>query len=199
MSSRRRLDDAMKADHRNAGLQVECQIRSPARFAEEVVPLQDHRLRMRARLALKRRLSPELRDAIRRRRMRYLHRRAGTSPVPKSALPPDPKVDAGALVRVRSREEIEATLDPGGKLKGCGFLEEMAPYCGTTQRVLKPVRRFVDERDYRVKTTRGIYLLDGAMCHGAAPFGECDRGCLYFWRGEWLERIPEGEGEPAAS
>jgi hypothetical protein len=60
------------------------------------------------------------------------------------------------------------------------------------------VRRFVDERDYRVKKARNIYLLDGAMCKGAAPFGPCDRGCLYFWRGEWLERVAASEGtEPS--
>jgi hypothetical protein len=175
---------------------VECQIRSPARFSEGILPLLDHRLRMRARLALKRRLSPEVREALRRRRMRYLHWRAGSSPVPAAALPPDPAFEAGELVRVRGREEIMATLDPGQKLRGCGFLEEMAPYCGTTQRVLKPVRQFVDERDLRMKKARGIYLLEGAMCHGAAPFGECDRGCLYFWRGEWLERLPGAGGPP---
>jgi hypothetical protein len=113
-------------------------------------------------------------------------------------VPPVEEFEAGALVRVRSHEQIMATLDPGGQLKGCGFLEEMVPYCGTTQRVLKPVRRFVDERDYRVKKARNIYLLDGAMCEGAAPFGPCDRGCLYFWRGEWLERVAASEGtEPS--
>ncbi|MGV3759911.1 MAG: hypothetical protein ACO1PW_10290 [Actinomycetota bacterium] len=139
-----------------------------------------------------------MRDRIRRSKIRVLHWKAGTTPVPRDELPPDPGLEAGELVRVRSREEILATLDPGGKLRGCGFLEEMVPYCGTTQRVLKPVRRFVDERDYTVKKARGIYLLDGAMCHGAAPFGECDRGCLYFWRGEWLERADEEKAAPAA-
>jgi hypothetical protein len=106
---------------------------------------------------------------------------------------------AGEVVQIRSRGDIEATLDPSGKLKGCGFLEEMAGYCGTTQTILKPVRRFVDERDYRVKTARSIYLLDGVMCEGAAPFGPCDRGCLYFWRGEWLKPVDDDGKEGAES
>lgn len=96
---------------------------------------------------------------------------------------------AGHAVRVRSREEIQATLDDWGYLKGCGFMEEMWPYCGTNQRVLKPVQRFLDERDYRVKKTRGIVLLEGLHCEGTIDYGRCDRHCYYFWREEWLDAV----------
>lgn len=96
---------------------------------------------------------------------------------------------AGDAVRVRSRESIAETLDTWGELKGCGFLPEMWRYCGTTQHVLKPVQRFVDERDRRVKKASGLYLLDDVMCEGTEWFGRCDRSCLYFWRREWLERV----------
>ena len=68
-------------------------------------------------------------------------------------------------------------------------MNEMTAFCGTTQVVLKRVGRFVDERDLRVKTSRGIVLLEGAMCQGTADFGGCDRSCLYFWREEWLQEI----------
>jgi hypothetical protein len=94
---------------------------------------------------------------------------------------------AGDLVRVRSREEIQATLDHFDELKGCGFLDGMWQYCGTTQRVLKPMEIFLDERDYRVKKCRGIVLLEGLMCQGTEEYGRCDRSCLFFWREEWLE------------
>jgi hypothetical protein len=96
---------------------------------------------------------------------------------------------AGQLVKVKSREEIEATLDRWNYLKGCGFMEEMWPYCGTTQRVHKPVEKFLDERDYRVKKTRGIVLLEGLQCEGTVDYGRCDRSCYYFWREEWLEPV----------
>ena len=43
---------------------------------------------------------------------------------------------AGQPVRIKSREAIQATLDPWNYLKGCGFMEEMWQYCGTRQRVL---------------------------------------------------------------
>jgi hypothetical protein len=95
----------------------------------------------------------------------------------------------GDWVRVRSREEIQETLNRWKELKGCAFLEYMDQYCGTTQRVLQVMERFLDERDYRVKKTRGIILLEGVICHGTPVFGRCDRCCHLFWREEWLEKI----------
>ena len=96
---------------------------------------------------------------------------------------------AGDLVRLRSRQEIEATLDRWKELKGCAFLEYMGQYCDTTQRVLQVMERFLDERDYHVKKCKGIILLEGVICHGTPVFGRCDRCCFLFWREEWLEKI----------
>jgi hypothetical protein len=130
-----------------------------------------------------------------RRRIRYLRNTLSRT---GGVASPAAKTDAGAasrglvagqLVRVKSREEIQATLDRWNYLKGCGFMEEMWPYCGTTQRVLKPVERFLDERDYRVKKTRGIVLLEGLQCEGTMDYGRCDRSCYYFWREEWLDPV----------
>ena len=93
------------------------------------------------------------------------------------------------LVRVRSRDEIQATLDRWNRLKGCTFMEEMWPYCGTIQRVYKRVEKFLDERDYLIKRCKGIVLLEGIMCEGTKNFGQCDRSCFYFWKEEWLEKL----------
>jgi hypothetical protein len=98
-------------------------------------------------------------------------------------------LQAGDRVRVKSWGEIKATLNNWNQLKGCSFMEEMLPYCGTTQRVLKPVRKFLDERDYLVKKSKGILILDGVFCEGTIDFGSCDRTCFFFWREEWLENI----------
>jgi hypothetical protein len=95
----------------------------------------------------------------------------------------------GDLVKVKTLDEIKATLDGWNELRGCMFMDAMAEYCGTTQQVLQPVERFVDERDYRVKKARGITLLVGLVCHGTPGYGRCDRACYYFWRNEWLEKI----------
>ncbi len=109
-----------------------------------------------------------------------------------------PTLNAGDLVRVRSVEEIKATLNHWGILKGCMFMpNEMSMYCGTTQRVVKRMERFVDERDYRVKKCNGIILLEGLNCQGTTDYGRCDRNCFFFWREEWLEKIDENTGRPA--
>lgn len=109
----------------------------------------------------------------------------------RPAVPASPTcpLQAGDLVRVRPQAEIEATLNHWRQLKGCTFMPEMAQYCGTVQRVLKRMERFVDERDLRAKRATGIVLLEGVLCQGTADFGPCDRACHLFWREEWLEKI----------
>jgi hypothetical protein len=95
----------------------------------------------------------------------------------------------GDLIRVRSFEEIKRTLDPFGELKGCAFLQEMRQYCGTEQKVFKVMHRFMDERDYKMKKTRGLILLENVFCSGTPVFGPCDRSCFLYWREEWLEKV----------
>lgn len=107
----------------------------------------------------------------------------------QASLPVTVSLKVGDHVRVRSWEEIQATLDPFKELKGCAFLAEMKQFCGTTQTVFQVMERFLDERDYKVKKVRGIVLLDGIICRGTPVFGRCDRSCLLFWREEWLEKI----------
>lgn len=109
-------------------------------------------------------------------------------PIPVSG-DPTAHLQARDWVRVRSKEAIDFTLDPFKELKGCAFLDYMEPYCGTIQQVLKPVERFLDERDYKVKKSKGVVLLAGAICQGTPVFGRCDRGCHLFWREEWLEKV----------
>lgn len=95
----------------------------------------------------------------------------------------------GDIVKVRSFGEIKSTLNPFGELKGCAFLAQMRQYCGTQQRVFKSMNYFLDERDYKVKKTRGLVLLENVFCNGTPVFGTCDRSCFLFWREEWLEKI----------
>ncbi len=101
----------------------------------------------------------------------------------------------GDIVRVRSRNEIQATLSRWNGLGGCAMMEEMWSYCNTRQRVFKRVAQFLDERDYLIKKTSGIVLLEGVICNGTIDFGKCDRSCYFFWREEWLERITGEEGK----
>lgn len=105
-------------------------------------------------------------------------------------------MNQGDWVKVRSFNEIQAGLNSWRQLKGCTFMTEMAEYCGSIQSVYKVMETFVDERDYTLKKSKGIILLNGVMCGGTAEFGKCDRACLHFWRKEWLEKIDEPESVP---
>lgn len=108
---------------------------------------------------------------------------------PQQTVYPLQNLQAGDMVRVRSKEEIYSTLDFEKKFHGCTFLDCMGEYCGTTQRVYKPMIRFLDERDFKFKKTRGIVLLENVFCDGNLVFGHCDRSCFLFWREEWLEKM----------
>ena len=161
----------------------ECQIHGLEQMSEPLGRIEVvWQLRHKLKRVLKRRLR-YLRNRLS-RTGRTAHAPAGTE---KTAA--GQALVAGQAVRVKSREEIQATLDPWNYLKGCGFMEEMWPYCGTQQRVLKPVRRFLDETDYRFKRPRGIVFLEGVTCKGTHDYGRCDRNCFYFWREEWLEKV----------
>jgi hypothetical protein len=108
---------------------------------------------------------------------------------PTKSLPNVSVLQAGDLVRVRSWEQIQRSLNPFKELKGCAFLPEMKQYCGSTQRVLQVMERFLDERDYKMKKVRGVVLLENTICRGTPVFGRCDRCCHLFWREEWLEKV----------
>ncbi len=171
-----------------------CQISSLRLLANGDGKAPPRSLVKRLKLVMRRHLSPDRERAFKKwsnNLINNLYRLVSRHPKPivQSISTFTRDLQAGDWVRVRSLEEIEATLNHWRQLRGCTFIPEMAAYCGTTQRVLKRVERFVDERDLRVKTSKGIVLLEGVMCKGTADFGSCDRSCLYFWREEWLEKI----------
>lgn len=145
------------------------------------------------KILLTRQLGPARKRAIKHYASRILDavsrlsgRKREFAPLPVEDVLP---LRAGDLVRVKSREEIEATLDYFHGLKGLVFMSEMWQYCDTQQRVFKPLVRFVDERELQVRKARGIVLLERLVCTGTGGFGPCDRSCFFFWREEWLEKI----------
>ncbi len=142
------------------------------------------------RLWIRKLLGPQAIKALKNFANQVIDRSA--HPASTSVPQPDlqsPPLQAGDTVRVRSLAEVNASLNHWRQLKGCSFAPEMEKYCGTTQKVLKPVRRFVDERDFRVRKARNLVLLEGINCQGTANLGACDRNCFYFWREEWLEKV----------
>ena len=175
---------------------LNCQIPCLQLVAEGIAQGPPKSFSRRIKLIVRRRLSPSKERTFKNRTNDLINRcceLTGKSTKPAASPPKTPpaKLKAGDWVRVRSIKEIEATLNHWRQLKGCAFMPEMAEYCGTNQRVLKRMTRFVDERDLRVKKASGIILLEGVMCQGTAEFGSCDRSCFVFWREEWLEEIED--------
>jgi hypothetical protein len=171
-----------------------CQIQCIPKMSVGIEDTSSHSLAKLLKLVLKRRLNHRVKRSLKRFTVSIanilrgvIDRKEETSAW--SAAATLRALAAGDRVRVRSLEEIRETLNMWNELKGCAFFPEMEPYCGTTQIVLKPVNRFVDERDYQIKKCKGVVLLEDVICDGTATYGKCDRACFFFWREEWLERI----------
>lgn len=95
----------------------------------------------------------------------------------------------GEMVRIKTKEQIEATLNEKGLNRGMGFAEEMARYCGRTARVQGRVNRCLDEKTGKMLTMKNpCILLQDIVCAGA-DFGNCPRQAMTFWREIWLERV----------
>ena len=106
-------------------------------------------------------------------------------PTPTSHLDLQP----GEMVRIKSREQIEATLNQGRLNRGLGFEEEMARYCGRTARVQARVTKCLDEKTGRMLTMKSpCIVLEGLVCAGVYH-GSCPRQFIPFWREIWLERV----------
>ena len=71
------------------------------------------------------------------------------------------------MVRIKSREQIEATLNQDRRNRGLGFDEEMARFCGRTARVQARVTKCMDEKTGRMLTMKNpCIVLEGIVCAG---------------------------------
>ena len=188
-------DGTKETREMNAGAdRVDCQIFTLGGMGQGLADVPPESFTRRLKLTIRRRLNPRAErrlKAISDDLMNWARNATGRSSRPASHATGASAVSlaTGDWIRVRPGEEISATLNNWRQLKGCTFMPEMEQYCSTTQRVFKPLTRFVDERDLRVKKSSGIVLLEGVICQGTAEFGRCDRSCLLFWREEWLEKV----------
>ncbi len=94
-------------------------------------------------------------------------------------------------VRVRSKKEIQATLNPENKLDGCLFMEEMWGYCGREFVVEQKVDYLFNENNYTMAQARDVVILKDVRCSGtvAAFHHKCDRYCSLLWKTAWLDKI----------
>jgi hypothetical protein len=102
----------------------------------------------------------------------------------------------GDLVRIKSKEEIEATLDTTGRNRGLSFDGEMSNYCGRTARVRARVNRLIEESNGEMIDIKSdCILLEGVVCAGDYH-RFCTRAIFPYWREIWLEKI---DGAPDAN
>lgn len=102
----------------------------------------------------------------------------------------------GDWVEVKGLVEIVQTLDADGTLDGLPFMPEMVQYCGRQFRLGRRARKSCLEYVSHNVTTIGIrefcgdslWVIDGLRCSGNDHDG-CQRGCLIFWKSEWLRKL----------
>lgn len=116
--------------------------------------------------------------------------------IPIGTTTPTAKLDLkpGELVRIKSKMEIEKTVDKNGKNRGLSFDKEMAPYCGSIVRVRSSVEMIIDEKTGRMRHMKQpCVMLEGVVCN--AWYTECRLMCPRlipsYWREAWLERVEE--------
>jgi hypothetical protein len=118
-------------------------------------------------------------------------------------------LEPGEVVRVKSRAEIEATLDHQRSNKGLKMGDEMARCFGRQFEVRDRVDRIIDERTGEMREMRDTVTLRnirsesmhgadlGCLCTG--QLGDCPRSELMYWREIWLDRIDGTGDEPVAA
>ena len=123
------------------------------------------------------------------------------TPVKRGKIPlnqPEPvaylNLQPGELIRIKSHEEILATINSDNRNRGLTFDAEMVSYCGGTYRVLARAERFLDEKTGRLKSLKTpAVILEGTICQ--SRFSKCRMFCprsIYgWWREIWLERMEE--------
>lgn len=128
-----------------------------------------------------------------------LRRRWGLKPEPhvngrcESGTPAEriPGLRPGDWVQIKSKEEIEETLDPMQRNRGLFFDVEMLPYCGRKMRLLQRVDRIIDERTGAMrKLPNDCWIIEGAVCNGLLSRNRlfCTRQIYGFWREVWFRR-----------
>ena len=97
-----------------------------------------------------------------------------------------PVPGVGDVVRIRSLEEISATLDANGCLDGLPFMPEMAKFCGTTGTVFRYVDKIYDYGGRKdLRRMKDAVLVAGLRCDGSAHDG-CQARCYLLWKSAWL-------------
>jgi len=96
----------------------------------------------------------------------------------------------GDFVKIRSKEEILASLDELGRLDGMPFMPEMLKYCGQRFHVSAVAHKTCDtaRQTWKGRRLNSTVHLAGLRCDGSAH-GGCEAECNLFWKDDWLRPV----------
>lgn len=121
-------------------------------------------------------------------------RRKGMLPLGQATARQDLDLQPGEMIRVKSYEDILATLDTSGANRHLQFDAEMVPYCGGVYRVRSRIELFVDEKTGEMRNMKTpAIILEGVVCQACYSHHRmlCPRGIYSWWREIWLERVAD--------
>ena len=101
---------------------------------------------------------------------------------------------AGDRVRLRPWDQLRATLDSDGCTDKLPFMTEMLALHGRTMTVESRADKTCDTINLEgcTRAMDDTVHLANMRCDGSAH-GGCQAYCLFYFREEWLERVPEDE------
>jgi hypothetical protein len=105
----------------------------------------------------------------------------------------------GELVRVRSYEDILATLNEDSHNRGMYFDPEMVIFCGGTYRVIDRIKKLINEKTGVMQHLKSdCIILDEVVCLACYAKNRrfCPRSIYPYWREIWLERLSQASNIP---
>ena len=102
------------------------------------------------------------------------------------------ELQPGEYVRIKKLHEILSTLNTNYRNRGLYFDREMIRYCGKEARVLKRVKKIIDEATGEIiEISNDCIILEGVVCCGDLSSNRllCPRSIYPYWREIWLERV----------
>ena len=107
-----------------------------------------------------------------------------------SLLPPDQARASLGEARIRSIDEIQATLGADGRLDGMSPPHLAGDLSGTLHKVSRTWDIVIDHPSpFRSEPRARWYILQDVRCDGSVlgPGGPCDRWCPLLWHESWLD------------
>src|SRR4051812_9519262 len=103
---------------------------------------------------------------------------------------------ANEWVVVRSKQEILATLDKNGQLDKMPFMPEMLQFAGQKVQVSARAHKTCDPiNGLESRALPDTVHVGDLRCDGSAH-GDCQAGCLFFFKDAWLRRADDPNPEP---